>query len=283
MVSLLKSDLYRAKKDKVLWIGLFVCIGLVLFQTLITKVLVSTMAGDAEDAVSGLLAVSGMSLWSNGVSINGNTAQLLVPVFVTIFIVKEFSDRTIRNKLIIGYSRTQIYFSIVIVHVIVSFIYLLAASLIGLILGSLFFGLGVEFSADAVGVLLLGFILQFILTYIIIGFAIIFAINKQSLILGIIIPLVIVFIFSIIYMIGYMGLNEGFTKFVSFTNFYQTTEIQNMTSLGDLVVQSTLKVGEDKIIYLPLTPLARIMLTAPIIIAAEVIIGFIRFRKIQFK
>ncbi len=287
MKNLLKSDLFRARKDKVLWIGLFVCIGLVIFQVLLSKILVSTMASDAEESISGLLAVSGMALWSNGVSINGNTAQLLVPIFVTIFIVKEFSDRTIRNKLIIGYSRSQIYFSIIIVHIIVSFVYVLAASLIGLIFGSILFGFGTTISGEAIAMLIVGFLLQFILSYIVLGFAIVFAINKQSLILGIILPIAIAFVFSIIYLVAAMGLSEGFSKVVSFSNFYQTTELQNMTSVSDLFVKSviTLKDGEEtvKSIYLPLTPFARIMLTAPIIIVLEIVIGYFRFKKIQFK
>ncbi len=288
MKSLLKSDLFRARKDKVLWIGLFVTIGLVLFQVILSKILVSTMSSENEGIISSNLASTGLALWSNGVSINGNTAQLLVPVFVTIFIVKEFSDRTIRNKLIVGYSRSQIYFSIIIVHIIVSLVYLFAASITGLIFGSLFFGFGVDFSADAVGVLLIGFILQFILSYMLIGFAIVFAINKQSLILGIIIPLVVVFIFSIIYMVAVLGVSEGFTKAISFTNFYQTNEIQNMTSLNDLTVSNWVTVYDNSgavkdIFELPLTPLARILITAPIVISLELVIGFLRFKKIQFK
>lgn len=283
MNNLLKSDLYRARKDKVLWIGLIVTIGLVLFQVILSKAMVLAMNGDeAEDLVSNTLAVSGLSLWSNGVSINGNTAQLFVPIFVTIFIVKEFTDRTIRNKLIMGYSRTQIFFSIIIVHIIVSLVYLLSASLFGLIFGSIFFGFGTDVTAGAIGMLFIGFVLQFLLTYVIIGFAIVFAINRQSLILGIIIPLVVVFIFTILYTVALVGVSEGFTKAMSFTIFFQTNELQNMTSIGDLVVQNTYKIGET-IIYLPSTPLTRILLTTPFIIAIELVVGFIRFRKIQFK
>ena len=34
---------------------------------------------------------------------------------------------------------------------------------------------------------------------------------------------------------------------------------------------------------LPLTPLARILITTPLVVIAELVIGFVRFRKIQFK
>jgi len=125
MKNLLKADFYRAKKDKLLLIGLIVAIGLVLFQIIMVKGIV--MASDAADVeaeeVGKALGTSGLAMWFNGISIMGNTTQYIIPIFLTIFFVKEFSDRTIRNKLIVGYSRTQIFFSIIIVHAVLSVIF----------------------------------------------------------------------------------------------------------------------------------------------------------------
>ena len=129
MKNLLKSDFYRARKDKLLLIGLLVSVGLVLMQVLLIKGLVSaSSAADADTEVIGnALGTSGLALWFNGISIMGNTTQYIIPIFLTIFFVKEFSDRTIRNKLIVGYSRTQIFFSIIIVHAVLSVITTLMA------------------------------------------------------------------------------------------------------------------------------------------------------------
>lgn len=285
MKNLLKSDFYRARKDKVLLIGLIVTIGLVVFSLLITKGLVALSNGEI-DSVGGMINNSGLQAWSDGVYVMGNTAQMLAPIFVTIFFVKEFNDRTIRNKLIIGYSRSQIFFSIIIVHFVISLVFLFAASFVGLLLGTLLFGLGATFTGDVFLLIILGFIIQFILSYVLMGFCIIVSINKQSIALGIVLPIAIGFIISLVGMFAIMGVNEGFSKVMSFTNFFQSLEIKNMVSTEELFMTSYLEFGrgEDLVRFaLPLTPMARILLTAPILITLELVIGYFRFKKIQFK
>ena len=287
MRNLVKSDFYRALKDKVLLIGLIVSVGIMIFTLLITKGL-ALMAENELEGAGALLTTSGLSAWSNGVSVMGNTAQMIAPIFITIFFVKEFNDRTIRNKLIIGYSRSQIFFSIIIVHLVISFVFLFATSLVGLLLGTLLFGLGTTLTGDMFALLIIGFILQFILSYVLMGFCIIFSINKQSIALGIVLPIAIGFIISILGSVAIMGVSEGFTKVMSFTNFYQSMELQNFVSTEQLVMQNTIEftneLGEiTKIIYIPMTPLARILIFSPIIIAVEFILGYLSFKKIQFK
>ena len=287
MKNLLKSDFYRARKDKVLLIGFIVSIGLVIISLLLTKGL-NALAEKEMEGAGAMLTTSGISAWSNGVSVMGNTAQMIAPIFITIFFVKEFTDRTIRNKLIIGYTRSQIFFSIIIVHFVISLIYLFGASLVGLILGTLLFGLGETFTFDLFMLLIIGFILQFLLSYILMGFCIIFSINKQSVALGIVLPIAIGFIISLLGTFAIAGVNDTFTKVMSFTNFYQSLEIQNMTELGALTVKNTIEISNGageivKIIETPLNPLGRIMIATPIIIALELVIGYFRFKKIQFK
>ena len=283
MKNLLRSDFYRARKDKVLFIGLMVTIGLVILQVLLTKGIYVLAKSEMGDGVEMMLAASGLSYWSNGVSIMGNTAQMIVPIFVTIFVVKEFNDRTIRNKLIVGYSRSQIYFSIIIVHVVVSLVYMAAAALVGLIFGTIFFGFGAAKGisvGNVIGVMLIGFVLQFILSYILLGFSIIFAINKQSLVLGILLPIVIGAIISLVSSFATGGVNETFTKVCSFFNFFQTFEVQNIVSVDEFGMNNILSSIDFN---LPLNIIGRILITAPIIITAELVIGFLRFKKIQFK
>jgi ABC-type transport system involved in multi-copper enzyme maturation permease subunit len=283
MKNLLKSDFYRARKDKLLLIGLIVAIGLVLFQILMVKgiVMASGAAEAAEDeAVLEKLGTSGLAMWFNGISIMGNTTQYIIPIFLTIFFVKEFSDRTIRNKLIVGYSRTQIFFSIIIVHAVLSVIFYLAASLIGLLFGSLLFGFGTAFNGSTFGLMIVGFLIEFLLSYVLIGFAIIFSINKQSIVLGIIIPIVVATILSILGTVAWF-VHPNFTKVLSFFNFYQASEIQGFKDLNQLVMTSWLDEAEG--IALPLTPLARFLIVTPAAIAIEFVVGFLRFKKIQFK
>lgn len=285
MRNLLKADLYRAKRDKLLLIGLIVAIGLVLFQTLIIKGFTLMASNESEgDAIASIAGATGLALWFNGISVMGNTSLYIVPIFLTIFFVKEFSDRTIRNKLIIGYTRTQIFFSIIIVHAILSLIFYLATSGIGLLLGGLLFGFGTVVDGGSISLLIVGFLLEFLLSYVLIGFAIIFAINKQSMVLGIIIPIVFGFILSILQVIT-MFAGETLTKVFSFMFFYQAQELQGFTDISQLVHSVMITVDAEAGTYylLPLTPLARILITTPLVVIAELVIGFVRFRKIQFK
>lgn len=61
---------------------------------------------------------------------------ILLAVFCSLFFGTEYSDGTIRNKLIIGYSRSEIYFTNLITSITVSFllclVYLAAAAAIGI-------------------------------------------------------------------------------------------------------------------------------------------------------
>ena len=289
MKNLLKADFYRARKDRLLLIGLLVSIGLVLMQVLLIKGVVA--ASDAADAdaevVGSVLGTSGLALWFNGISILGNTTQYIIPIFLTIFFVKEFNDRTIRNKLIIGYSRTQIFFSIIIVHAVLSVIIYFATSLVGLIFGCLLFGFGTTFNGSIFGLMIIGFVIEFFLSYVLIGFAIIFAINKQSIVLGIVVPIIVATVISILGMVGMM-LSNNFVKVLSFFNFYQASEIQNFTRLDMLTTVHILYEYNDAgevvdMLKLPLTPLGRFLIVTPAVIAIEFVIGFLRFKKIQFK
>ena len=283
MKNLLKADFYRARKDKLLLIGLLVSIGLVLMQVLLIKGIVATSGAEADaDAVGTMLGTSGMALWFNGISILGNTTQYIIPIFLTIFFIKEFSDRTIRNKLILGYSRSQIFFSIIIVHAVVAVIIYLATSITGLLFGTLLFGFGTTFTAETFAMLVIGFVIEFLLSYVLIGFAIIFAVNKQSMVLGIVIPIVVATIISILGVVSVVA-SENFTKVLSFFNFYQATEIQGMVSINELTMVTWIERGEDIRYALPLTPLARILIVTPIAITLELVIGYLRFKKIQFK
>ena len=285
MRNLLKADFYRAKRDKLLLIGLIVAVALVIFQTLIIKGFTLMTDSDASsDAIASVAGATGLALWFNGISVMGNTSLYIVPIFLTIFFVKEFSDRTIRNKLIIGYSRTQIFFSILIVHAILSVIFYLATSVTGLILGGVLFGFGTVVDAGSISLLIVGFLLEFLLSYVLIGFAIIFAINKQSMVLGIIIPIVCGFVLSIFQVITLFS-GETLTKVLSFTFFFQAQELQEFIDISELVHNNPIITDPELGTYylLPLTPLARILIATPIIVVAEIVIGFLKFKKIQFK
>lgn len=285
MKNLLKADLYRALKNKLLIIGLIAAVGLTIFQVLIYKGLavLGEITEEDMEIFGALISADGISLWNSGASIVGYSAAYLIPIFVTIFMLREYSDRTVRNKLLMGYTRSQIYFGAILVHLILSFVFLFTASTVGFILGSLFFGLGAEFTMSYVGMLLVGFLLQFILSYTVLCLGIVLAINIQNPVLGIIIPIIFSFLGSLITTLTTFGFSDSFTQILSFTSYFQSTEITGMTNIGDLIKQTLIMDFNNDIITIKLVPLLRILITAPVIISGEIVFGYIKFKRINFK
>ena len=78
-----------------------------------------------------------------------------------------------------------------------------------------------------------------------------------------------------------MFVNPNFEKVLSFFNFYQATEIQGFKWIEQLV--QTHWIGTNEEVALPLNPLVRFLLITPAVIVVEFVVGFLRFKKIQFK
>lgn len=94
MIRLLHADLSRMWRSKVLW----VCAACAFLSDLANTVLE--------------IALSNWKANTDGVIIDGfQVAIFIVAIFATLFIGTDYSDNTVRNKLIIGSTRTQIYFA----------------------------------------------------------------------------------------------------------------------------------------------------------------------------
>lgn len=126
MRKLLSANFFRLWKEKMFWLGLaFMTIGSVCFSWMNCKTAMKNadVKFYVEDIMFNMLPVMG---------------------FVFVFIIgmrlgTEFDEHTIRNKLIVGYNRTQIYFSEYIACLIASLILLTAMLLPSSAVGWLFF------------------------------------------------------------------------------------------------------------------------------------------------
>lgn len=106
MIDLLASDFARLIKSQVFKGVIVFCIESIIFE-----VLINYLTKDLNQyLVEGLL------------STNFIVIGILLSVFIGLFIGSEYSDGTIRNKLIVGNTRTAIYFSNYIVCMIAGFI-----------------------------------------------------------------------------------------------------------------------------------------------------------------
>lgn len=108
MNQLLSANFMRLKKNKLFWGGLiFICLfGLLLVNSQYREHIKYGYEVSLDNIFLGYTLPIG----------------IIMAVFSSIFLGTEYSDGTIRNKLIIGHSRLKIYFSNLITNIIVSFI-----------------------------------------------------------------------------------------------------------------------------------------------------------------
>ena len=145
MRNLLKADFFSLLKSKITYVVLGICVGMPILMVLLyvgIGSMADSMAG--EDVV--ISFVKGRDLMFATFSLTSNIG-LVIPIFTGILVMADIKNGTVRNKVIMGKSRTKIYFS----QLIVSMTFCLSMCLISFLVmtgGSLiFFKYGYELSA----------------------------------------------------------------------------------------------------------------------------------------
>lgn len=110
MRELLRADFRRILKDKLLIVMIIVAVAFALITPLLYAFLMT------EETMESMLAsfVSAKAQFFQSFSL-GNNLGLIAPIFVALVLCKDFSQGTVRNKIIAGKSRGQIFFSLFIV------------------------------------------------------------------------------------------------------------------------------------------------------------------------
>lgn len=138
MRNLLAADIYRYRKDILFKVAFIVIAVFVAMNCGLYMILKSTL-----ESADGLLGmddmVSGRYLFGSSLS-TGSNVGLVIPIFAGAIVCKDFSMGTIRNKIIRGYSRTQIYMSHFITSSCFGGLMIAVFALANLGLGSLLFG-----------------------------------------------------------------------------------------------------------------------------------------------
>ena len=136
MVDLLKADLKRALKDKLLIVLLIISGVFAVTTPLLYKgmYMLLDIEGMVELEAFGL-AMSAKSMFFSSFSL-GNNFGLILPILVAIILCKDFGQGTLRNKVICGKSRTSIYFSLLLTCGIIMWGMILAHALITLLVSS---------------------------------------------------------------------------------------------------------------------------------------------------
>lgn len=121
MKSLISSDFYKIKKSKLALVSFLICLGLGIFSGLLYGVIsIIFKSSEMKDIPINL---NFLDITSNSFSFSNN-AGLIIPLFAAILILNDNSNGILRNKIIIGKNRTQIYFSYFITSLIFNIVFL---------------------------------------------------------------------------------------------------------------------------------------------------------------
>lgn len=138
MRNLLSADFYRYRKDILLkvafiLIAFFVAMNCGLYALLKNMVDDESMLGDMADIICGRY------LYGAAFSVGSNVG-IVIPIFAGAIVCKDFSMGTIRNKIIRGYDRKQIYMSHFITSIAFGAVLFAIYALANLGFGSLLLG-----------------------------------------------------------------------------------------------------------------------------------------------
>lgn len=145
MRNLLKADLYRIFHDKAIYVGsiiiaIFEFLTAILF--LIIKISASSMIENPVAAEELRNQFSFVALLASSTSFTGNMG-LVIFIISIVFLTREFSFGTIRNKVISGHSKTKIYLSTSITSIIIGSGLYIVNLFTSIIFGLIFLGTGI--------------------------------------------------------------------------------------------------------------------------------------------
>ena len=111
MIKLLRSNFSRLKKNRLFWLALVLMVAVPLYAVGVRYYDYVVAPETAWETADGLWFVGGMYM------------SVVASVFISLFIGTEYNDGTIRNKLTVGHTRSEIYFSNLITCSVVSLFY----------------------------------------------------------------------------------------------------------------------------------------------------------------
>ena len=121
MYKLLKANFFRLVKNKIFW-------GIVIITILIANfILFNTILNQQGETKEGIDKILVMYIHFIGI---------FIAMFTSLFVGTEYSDGALRNKIVIGHSRKNIYFANLItsiaVGICIEFIYMLVIMIVGI-------------------------------------------------------------------------------------------------------------------------------------------------------
>lgn len=222
MINLLKADFFRVLRTKIVYVSLIIAVVLPLFIAV----------------VNGLTAMAAHSMFPDepltgvGDSLLGNTFSpvmsfsYIFAVFPVIVIMMDFGNGTLRNKVIHGYTRHQIYAA----HFIVSLVHIVAITLIFTItnvVGALVLGIS-EIPTDLISTYVIYYLVGFLGVVMVASLGCCLALslgNAGAIVLTVIGTLFLTYLGSIIGLIFQLNEVTNMEHFLCFFPSYYTESL----------------------------------------------------------
>ena len=139
MANLFRAFLFKLKKDLTFRITLFIGLGIAVLFTVI-YLLIDVAANNLSDNSSfEFMFCTGQNILINSLSPAQNFG-IAIPVNLIVFTVMEFTQGTIRNKIIAGNSKAKIYLSLYLSGLVFSIVIFASYALLSFALGSIIGG-----------------------------------------------------------------------------------------------------------------------------------------------
>lgn len=235
MGRLLRLDLRRALKDKLVIVVFAVTIALSFLEVLLGTLMKYSYGGFTVY----LLTTRSLLLSSMSIS---STPFLLIAIMVAVFLGKDLTFGTIRNKIIAGYSKKEIYFTHLIIALLLATAALLVYQILVFSVGSLFITPPNDWTAAHFQDFAIRFGLSYLICWTAVSIVVFIELMTKSLVSALIVS-IILFVFGPIIGMGissYFVIRTGFgdsdlgVRIMDFFYFYQAYAIPNGSLLEQL-------------------------------------------------
>ena len=140
MLNLLKADFFRVLRTKIVYISMIVAVGLPLFIAGVLALTEASAASLMDPEMAATPSYMGDTLIANTFS-PIMSFSFVFAIFPVIVVIMDFGNGTVRNKVIHGYTRHQIFAAHFIISLIYSFVLTTLTATTNAICAATFLGL----------------------------------------------------------------------------------------------------------------------------------------------
>ena len=196
MLKTIKLDLVTIFRDKLFIVMSSIVLAVALLNPLIYKGLslwIDTLEGPGMPDLVNAKSFAFLTFTMNG------GASLVVMIFLPIIVYRQYSNGIVRNKVIYGKSRTEIYFSLLLSMFIVAFAVLFISSMTAFALSLTMFPYSTTevVVGDDIGAFFVSLLFEALIVFFEVSLTALFVVGLKSVALSIVIPVVLSTVLSL--------------------------------------------------------------------------------------